>query len=113
MSNVEAIRGLEQATAITKACAAAGVDDPAEIPALVAFAKSAEQFATAHMAHERARRAYEGFIATHGADDPGQDFYVAQLSAARDVYQLASLEHTTALFAWRQSRGLESMPRAA
>jgi hypothetical protein len=114
MSNQDdAVRGLEQATAITKACAAAGIRDPLEIPALFAFARSAEEFNTALIAHERTVREYNQFVATHGHDDPGQDYYVAQVSSAREVYDMARRAHAISLQTWRAARGLADLKAAA
>lgn len=109
-----AAKALELATAITKACADAGITDPAEVPALIAFANAAEDFTTALIAHQAAQRAYANFIATHGADDPGQDYYVQQANSAREIYELAHRRHALALHTWRSSRGLSAaLPIAA
>lgn len=108
----DAARSLEQAAAITKACAGAGITDPAEIPALITYARVAEEFSIALVAHDRALREYERFVATHGADDPGQEYFVAQLNSAREVLGLARRVHHVALQAWRVDRGLE-LRRAA
>lgn len=109
----DAVRGLEQAAAITKACNAAGIADPAEIAPLIAFARAAEAFGTAFDAREQARQAWDTFIATHGVDDPGQDYYAAKIAAARDVYSLARRNYQVALNEWRIARGFAALPEAA
>lgn len=109
----EAALSLELASNIAKACATAGITDPAEIPALVAFAIAAEEHNTALTAHELAQQAWNSFIASHGTDDPGQEYYAAQIAAAREVYAVARRNHLVALHAWRIARGLASMPLAA
>lgn len=108
-ANNEAVRGLEFAVAITKACAAAGITDPAEIPALIEYARSAEQFGAALGDYQRAQQDYNRFIATHGADDPGQDEYVRIITGAREIYHVAQRAHAIALCTWRAARGLEDL----
>jgi hypothetical protein len=97
---------IQLAADITKACTAAGVRDAAEIPALIDYAHAAEQFNKALTSYQLAQHAYNRFIATHGADDPGQDYYVQQVTAAREIYNVAICEHHVALEAWRIARGL-------
>lgn len=102
-------QAIQLAADITKACTTAGITDPLEIPALIAFARSAEEFNTALVAYQQAQQAYNRFIATHGADDPGQDEYVRVLTAAREVYHVAQRAHAVALCTWRAARGLEAL----
>lgn len=106
--NTPAAISLELAASIAKACVTAGVTDPAEIPALIAFAQAAEHFNTAFEAQQRAINAYNRFITTHGADDPCQDEYVREVTAAREIYQLARRGQQVALQAYRVARGLEA-----
>jgi hypothetical protein len=109
----DAVRSLERATAITKACATAGITDPAEIPTLIAFARAAEEFNSALAALQLAERDWNRFVATHGADDPGQDYYATRVNAAREIFLVAKRAHSVALVAWRISRGLDSTALAA
>lgn len=108
-----AAHAIQLAADITKACEAAGITDPLEIPALIAFAQAAEHFNTAFEAHQKAVRAYNRFIASHGTDDPGQDEYVREVTAAREVYQLARRGQQIALQTYRVARGLEASAPAA
>lgn len=104
-----AAQALELATAITKACTDAGITDPLEVPALIDFAKKAEEFNTALVAYQQSQQAWNEFVTTHGADDPGQDYYAEKLSAARAIYNVARRAHTVALHTWRAARGLEAL----
>ena len=105
----DAAHSLEIAAGVVKACAAAGIKDPLEIPALIAFARAAEEFSAALHAHQLAQRNYHRFIATHGADDPGQDEYVREATAAREIYEVARRAQAVALCTWRAARGLEAL----
>lgn len=101
-------QAIQLAADIIKACGPAGIADPAEIPALIAFARSAEDFHAALKKYQHAQHAYNRFIATHGAEDPGQDEYVRVLTGAREIYNLAHRNHQVALKAWHVARGLEA-----
>lgn len=109
----DALRHLETATAVAKACGAAGITDPAEIPALIDFARKAEEFNTALVVYQRAQLDWNRFVATHGSEDPGQDYYAEQLSQARAIYHVVLRVHGVALHTWRVARGLESAPALA
>jgi hypothetical protein len=102
-------QAIQLAADIIKACATAGAHDPAEIPSLIAFARKAEAFFSALIAYQQAQHAYNRFIASHGGDDPGQDYYVREAAAAREIYDLAQTEYRVTLLTWRSARGLEQL----
>jgi hypothetical protein len=106
-------QAIQLAADITQACATAGIHDPAEIPSLVVFARKAESFFSALTAYQQAQHAYNRFIASHGSDDPGQDFYIRELTATREIYDVAQSEYRVALQSYRIARGLEPAPAMA
>jgi hypothetical protein len=101
-------QAIQLAADITKACATAGITDASEIPALIAFAKSAEDFNTALVGYQKAQYAYNRFIATHDAGDPGQEEYVREVTATREIYNVARRAHDVALHTLHIARGLEA-----
>lgn len=103
---------LDLAASIAKACATAGITDPAEIPALIAYARSAERFNAALSDFNRAKAAWTQFGATHDNDDPGHEYHSREVTYANDLLTAARSAHAVALHGWRVARGLE-VPAAA
>lgn len=106
-------QAIQLAADITKACAAAGVHDAAEIPSLIAFARKAEAFFSTLTAYQQALHAHTRFISTHDSDDPGQEYYVREVTATREIYNVAQSEFRVALQSYRIARGLEPAPAMA
>jgi len=104
---------LDLAASIAKACAAAGITDPAEIPALITYARTAEAFNARLCDFNRAKAAWTQFSATHDNDDPGHEYHQREVTYANDLLTAARSAHAVALHAWRVARGLEAPAAAA